>query len=578
VVGSSSVFSVAAPSAEVSDIHVDSPAAGDVWIHGTIAKVRWTAFGVNAVKVDIVNEKGVVVLAVVESAPTSGEIALNVNTTLPKGDAYSVRVQALDGIDADGDVETATSGKFSIHEMPKLNMTRPTAAVSWVKGSSFYVRWSHSGAVSNTVGGSPYNISLQLYQGSLSPRMTVGGQVCKPFRYAGEIIDGCTTQDNGGIEWCTPDGNPSNKRTCDGIHFVSTLTAAPGIPVTDGKIYVDLSKSLKDLPPPSTAYHIKAVLIPSDSITSLPALLAYSDEFEMQCSWVDIKFQMTAAVAAVIGTRGSTERAQFLTSLRNDLVYVIPRLATTQISLQSVTVGNDNKYTLVMRVAGMANPSVICPSLAGEDLITAHGLLPSSGRLAEGNVTKWIDPQVTPTVTLVDKSEPRDPENPPEPGWFWNEIPEWLIITIGAGAAGVCLLVGAIALFAPRGGKHRSYSLDEYTGEWQEALSTDGDIYYFNATTGETSWELPEEETQASAVVLPEGWEAAITEDGDTYYFSNVTGETTWDPPRLGPHGQVIRHQANSYVPSGWQIAHTAEGESYYANPMTGETSWEKPQ
>ncbi|EGW34513.1 uncharacterized protein SPAPADRAFT_149506 [Spathaspora passalidarum NRRL Y-27907] len=63
--------------------------------------------------------------------------------------------------------------------------------------------------------------------------------------------------------------------------------------------------------------------------------------------------------------------------------------------------------------------------------------------------------------------------------------------------------------------------------DWEKVTSEDGQVYYYNSKTNETSWTLPEE----TAVVTGSQWEEYTTEDGRTYYYNESTGETTWEKP-----------------------------------------------
>lgn len=57
---------------------------------------------------------------------------------------------------------------------------------------------------------------------------------------------------------------------------------------------------------------------------------------------------------------------------------------------------------------------------------------------------------------------------------------------------------------------------------WQQATDDQGNVYYYNTETQETSWENPDAASK---------WKAYSTEDGKEYYYNETTGETTWDKP-----------------------------------------------
>ncbi|EQC39034.1 hypothetical protein SDRG_03986 [Saprolegnia diclina VS20] len=72
----------------------------------------------------------------------------------------------------------------------------------------------------------------------------------------------------------------------------------------------------------------------------------------------------------------------------------------------------------------------------------------------------------------------------------------------------------------------------------------------------------------ASPVRLPNddaaNWATAIDADGNAYYFNTMTRETTWDPPR-------------GWQPPTWDTCVDTNGTVYYYNRTTNESVWELP-
>lgn len=65
--------------------------------------------------------------------------------------------------------------------------------------------------------------------------------------------------------------------------------------------------------------------------------------------------------------------------------------------------------------------------------------------------------------------------------------------------------------------------------------------------------------------MLPYGWEEHVTEDGQLFYYNTVTSETSWD---LVP---------SRSLPYNWRMCETEEGQVYYYNDETGVSQWEEP-
>jgi hypothetical protein len=94
------------------------------------------------------------------------------------------------------------------------------------------------------------------------------------------------------------------------------------------------------------------------------------------------------------------------------------------------------------------------------------------------------------------------------------------------------------------GKQHHSRASTQMPDGWNKHRDEEGNRYYEESGTGLTSWDAPEgavggsvdggllESThERSETVLPSGWGKDVAEDGDKYYFNENTGETTWDAP-----------------------------------------------
>ncbi|OQR97445.1 hypothetical protein THRCLA_21933 [Thraustotheca clavata] len=143
---------------------------------------------------------------------------------------------------------------------------------------------------------------------------------------------------------------------------------------------------------------------------------------------------------------------------------------------------------------------------------------------------------------------------------------------------------------------------------WDTAIDPSTSLaYYFNRSTGETSWlspTLPEMSVNAAAVYIQKTWRAKqarariqtmmhsvyrriFDPTTQAYFYHNVkTGETSWMTPR----GLKIKPKTSpnegiedslddtTELPEGWTEAFdTATQHTYYVNEKTRETSWTKP-
>ena len=147
--------------------------------------------------------------------------------------------------------------------------------------------------------------------------------------------------------------------------------------------------------------------------------------------------------------------------------------------------------------------------------------------------------------------------------------------------------------------------------EWEELRDDAGNAYFYNNSTGESSWEAPlvEEEWSASdagaAVTIVDveeshhevgtDWEELRDDAGNAYFYNNVTGESSWEPPTWGDLKSKLKMQrltsaltsaaedvankpvAAEHAGSEWEELDDGAGNAYFYNHITGETSWEPP-
>ncbi|CAB9516905.1 TH1 protein [Seminavis robusta] len=135
--------------------------------------------------------------------------------------------------------------------------------------------------------------------------------------------------------------------------------------------------------------------------------------------------------------------------------------------------------------------------------------------------------------------------------------------------------------------------------QWEKHQTDEGETYYYNPETEETTWEKPdgfqEEDGDDNNDPAEESgnnndgvWEKHYDEDEKKHYYSNTkTNETTWEKPdgfkedddaqeEEKPDDDGERKPTSK---SGvWEKHEDADGSAYYYNTETEETSWEKPE
>lgn len=107
-----------------------------------------------------------------------------------------------------------------------------------------------------------------------------------------------------------------------------------------------------------------------------------------------------------------------------------------------------------------------------------------------------------------------------------------------------------------------SHWKDVAAGEWQEALSEDGYVYYWNSETGESRWELPASDDSPVEIHQPH--------ESNEETLSAQNTKTSEKPEK----SEDFQDQKGSSL---WQQLSSPEGYPYYWNTQTGEVSWEMP-
>jgi outer membrane protein assembly factor BamB len=110
-------------------------------------------------------------------------------------------------------------------------------------------------------------------------------------------------------------------------------------------------------------------------------------------------------------------------------------------------------------------------------------------------------------------------------------------------------------------------------GQWAEIEDADGNKYYYNASTGETSWDKPDENGQVAQndvdVIRHGDWLQSQDENGHFYWYNEVTGESAWELPSDEPEEYQMHDVVSSSLTQGG-LSHTSKDSKPYASASAG--------
>ena len=186
---------------------------------------------------------------------------------------------------------------------------------------------------------------------------------------------------------------------------------------------------------------------------------------------------------------------------------------------------------------------------------------------------------------IVGGGDPSSGGTPGGPGAGNGNFSQPFPVGLAAGAGGgvgLCCLLTLIGLLLMRRRKKKGDG--DLPANWEKVVGEDGKAYYHNAKTGNTSWEKPRGNqttgdvemgtTGLSAVGASADndtpWSEARTDSGESYWYNETTGATTWENPQAGVGGGG----AGDGGGGEWEELTTEGGEAYRYNETTGETKW----
>ena len=112
---------------------------------------------------------------------------------------------------------------------------------------------------------------------------------------------------------------------------------------------------------------------------------------------------------------------------------------------------------------------------------------------------------------------------------------------------------------------------------WEELDDGSGNTYFYNHTTGETSWDAPQAWGDLKSKLKMQRMTAALTSAAEQPEPHEYYGESAIEAASSYESGGAAIELAEPYAGEEWEELYDESGTTYYYNHTTGETSWEPP-
>lgn len=111
------------------------------------------------------------------------------------------------------------------------------------------------------------------------------------------------------------------------------------------------------------------------------------------------------------------------------------------------------------------------------------------------------------------------------------------------------------------------------------ALEDEGDIYYANEVTGETTWDRPIMPKRQEQPQQTQRRNAQNSNDSSSNFSNDYTDDGDEGTDEEGEESDDEEVSIDESLPNDWiALVDQDSGETYYSNEVTGETTWDKPE